>query len=110
MNYNMKHFSPLMCVHLSLRLFLFPLLLINTQISPVWPCEASQITATAHGMSKKWRYTMDAIHTSVKLTGSGERIFSQQRSLVERAIVLLSNCGNIHMVVISGKNSTSVNK
>ena len=101
MNYNMKHFLP-SC--LSTRLwgcsfFLLLLLLMNTRISPVWSCEASQITAIALGMSMKWGYTIDSMHT-----GSGERIFGQQRSLVERAIVLLSNCGNIHMVVISGKN------
>lgn len=57
-------------------------------------------------------YSMEAIHTMVKLTDTSEHsgIFGRRRSLVVRGIVLLPNWRDVHMFSISGRNSESVNK
>lgn len=123
--HNMKHFFPhvfaqfsVLCVAFEAALSLPPPLKY-TQIFSVRLCEASQITAiTTYCHKIKLAsiyctcYSMDAIHTMVKLTDTSEHsgIFGQHRSLAVKGIVLLPNCRDVHMFSISGGNSASLNK
>lgn len=61
-----------------------------------------------HGLSSNTCYSMNTIHTPQ--LNCSERILGQLRSLLVRGIVLLLNWGDIHMLLISGKNSGESDK
>lgn len=81
------------------------------KLKPLLLCKPSRITATTLEMKKR----LFTIHVSVWILytpqlNCSEHILGQLRSLLVRGIVLLLNWGDIHMLLISGKNSARVIK